>query len=484
MWTRRPSAAARARISRQAGATLEMCGQLQATPLQGAFEETTGEVGGGPPGGEYISGPGPAEHVSGPWRKAREKARWAERPERVRDGSGLWGALSAPARPAYTGRSRRGPVSHETHLSAKKAQASADARFPHADADARRPADAEAPSRQGPQAADGLMRAHAPGAAAARARTAVAQCRLRPRLSPRPFARRPRVRPLRLPAGRGGDPPRLGLSVRARSAAQSSATASSGSCARPSRSRAQRLPAGTDAVVVARHDARALAEREGLAGVQRALGELLDRVVGRRGRCSERAGRGRREAGGDERGVGPESSLDRRREPARPRCRRAHPGLSAAVSPGFGTRCKYYPSCSEYAAQAISAIRHTPRARPGRLAAASLQPLEPRRVRSRRGSAAVQVPSSAAERLTMLVTANIFQPLIDVFEAVLKFFHNTIGRALGLVDRAAHGRDPRGPAPADPQAVPLDAELQQRAARAQGAPGASTRTTSSASSRS
>src|SRR5436309_4322343 len=27
----------------------------------------------------------------------------------------------------------------------------------------------------------------------------------------------------------------------------------------------------------------------------------------------------------------------------------------------------------------------------------------------------------------MLVTANIFQPLIDVFEAVLKFFHNSIG---------------------------------------------------------
>ena len=27
----------------------------------------------------------------------------------------------------------------------------------------------------------------------------------------------------------------------------------------------------------------------------------------------------------------------------------------------------------------------------------------------------------------MLITANIFQPLIDVFEAVLKFFHNTVG---------------------------------------------------------
>jgi ribonuclease P protein component len=41
-----------------------------------------------------------------------------------------------------------------------------------------------------------------------------------------------------------------------------------------------RLPAGTDAVVVARHEANALAEREGLAGVRRALGQLLERVEG------------------------------------------------------------------------------------------------------------------------------------------------------------------------------------------------------------
>jgi ribonuclease P protein component len=39
-----------------------------------------------------------------------------------------------------------------------------------------------------------------------------------------------------------------------------------------------RLPAGTDAVVVARHEANALAEREGLAGIRRALGQLLERV--------------------------------------------------------------------------------------------------------------------------------------------------------------------------------------------------------------
>ena len=40
-----------------------------------------------------------------------------------------------------------------------------------------------------------------------------------------------------------------------------------------------RLPAGTDAVVVARHEANALAEREGLDGIRRALGELMERAA-------------------------------------------------------------------------------------------------------------------------------------------------------------------------------------------------------------
>jgi ribonuclease P protein component len=40
-----------------------------------------------------------------------------------------------------------------------------------------------------------------------------------------------------------------------------------------------RLPRGTDAVVVARTGARALAEREGMAGIRRALSELIGRVA-------------------------------------------------------------------------------------------------------------------------------------------------------------------------------------------------------------
>ena len=53
-----------------------------------------------------------------------------------------------------------------------------------------------------------------------------------------------------------------------------------------------RLPGGSDAVVVARRDARALAEREGLHGIRRALAELISRAAGEedRGRRSGAAG--------------------------------------------------------------------------------------------------------------------------------------------------------------------------------------------------
>ncbi len=41
------------------------------------------------------------------------------------------------------------------------------------------------------------------------------------------------------------------------------------------------LSAGTDAVVVARAESKALAEREGLAGIRRALKELIGGAAGR-----------------------------------------------------------------------------------------------------------------------------------------------------------------------------------------------------------
>lgn len=49
---------------------------------------------------------------------------------------------------------------------------------------------------------------------------------------------------------------------------------------------AERLPAGQDVVVVARPEARAVAERDGLDGVRAALAELIDQAA-------ERAGGGR-----------------------------------------------------------------------------------------------------------------------------------------------------------------------------------------------
>jgi ribonuclease P protein component len=61
---------------------------------------------------------------------------------------------------------------------------------------------------------------------------------------------------------------------------------------------AERLPDGSDYVAVARPDARELAEREGLAGVRTALGELVDALGG----ADNRAGaRGAPDAGTDRR---------------------------------------------------------------------------------------------------------------------------------------------------------------------------------------
>ena len=43
---------------------------------------------------------------------------------------------------------------------------------------------------------------------------------------------------------------------------------------------AEALPAGTDVVIVARPDVRALIERDGLDGVRRALADLISRATG------------------------------------------------------------------------------------------------------------------------------------------------------------------------------------------------------------
>ncbi len=53
---------------------------------------------------------------------------------------------------------------------------------------------------------------------------------------------------------------------------------------------AERLPSGSDYVVVARPDARGLAEREGMGGVRTALAELVDGSAARRRRGRRREG--------------------------------------------------------------------------------------------------------------------------------------------------------------------------------------------------
>ncbi len=54
----------------------------------------------------------------------------------------------------------------------------------------------------------------------------------------------------------------------------------------------ERLPAGSDAVVIARSGARELAVRSGLSGVRSALAELIDKVPGAAPRSAEPSGAG------------------------------------------------------------------------------------------------------------------------------------------------------------------------------------------------
>jgi ribonuclease P protein component len=78
-------------------------------------------------------------------------------------------------------------------------------------------------------------------------------------------------------------PPRLGLSVSRKVGGAVERNRVKRLLREAFNAEGQRLPEGMDAVVVARRDAHALAEGEGLSGVQRVLSELLDRAVGTRG---------------------------------------------------------------------------------------------------------------------------------------------------------------------------------------------------------
>ena len=83
------------------------------------------------------------------------------------------------------------------------------------------------------------------------------------------------------PEDDAADGPRLGLSVSRRVGGAVERNRVKRVLREAFRLEAERLPPGSDYVIVARPDAKALDEREGMGGVRQALAELVDGLGGR-----------------------------------------------------------------------------------------------------------------------------------------------------------------------------------------------------------